>query len=359
VRALPAAQDVPVASPPRDVLITTRYADGALHVTVLPPDGAAAALARSAPMTAAQLSALGRVDAFAAPAETLTDALGQALARSLLGPDGTAVVGRLADRRLVIQHDVASAALPFETLVIDRHRFALNKGVVRRPALEDVRLPTPRPGRAGGMNVALVINPTEDLPGAELEGNGVLAEAPHAGFRIRGLLRHGDATKAAILALLGDPDVDVFHFSGHGFYRGPTPRDSGLVCAGAELLTGDDLAGLAVTPRVAFFNACRSARVRDAALAPAAAAAMPPPPTFTRAFAACFLRGGIEAYLGTLWPVLDEASAEFAVAVYRALAGGAAIDAAVLAARGQLHAARRADWANYILYGDGTFAVAR
>jgi hypothetical protein len=49
-----------------------------------------------------------------------------------------------------------------------------------------------------------------------------------------------------------------------------------------------------------------------------------------------FLRGDIEAYLGTRWPVLDDAGARFAAAVYGSLATGGSLDAAVLAARIEL-----------------------
>lgn len=347
-----------VATHARDVLITTRHADDALHVTVLPPEGAAAALALNTPLTGAELHALSRPDAPAAPGETLTDALGHDVARALLGPLGSALLGQLTRHRLVIQHDIASAGLPFEALTIDGHRFALGKGIVRRPALPDLPTPAPRPRRAGVLNVVLVINPTENLPGAELEGQQVIDEAKRAGIRIHEPLRHRAANKAAIIAALRDPNIDVFHFCGHAFYDGPEPDQSGLLCAGGERLTGADVAKFDATPRVAFFNACRSARMREIEVPPDGPPAVSSP-VFTRAFAAYFLRGGIEAYLGTLWPVLDVAGARFAAAVYGALAKGVSLEAAVLAARIELRAGGQADWANYILYGDGAFSITR
>jgi CHAT domain-containing protein len=355
-RELPPGPAV-IATHARDVLITTRFAGDMLHVTVLPPEGAAAALAVNTELTGATLQALSRSSATSAPPEILGDSMGQEVARALLGPVGSTLLGRLTQHRLVVQHDVATAGLPFETLSVDGHRFALGKGIVRRPALSDLPSQTPRPQRAGALNVALVINPTEDLPGAETEGTQVLAQANQAGIRIHGPLQHRDATRAAIIEALRDPNIDVFHFCGHAFYEGPAPDQSGLRCANGERLTGADIAEFDATPRVAFFNACRSARVREIEVP--VHGAVVSAPEFTRAFAAYFLRGGIEAYLGTLWPVSDDAGARFAAAVYRSLATGASLDAAVLAARVELRDRQQADWANYILYGDGSFSITR
>jgi CHAT domain-containing protein len=208
-----------------------------------------------------------------------------------------------------------------------------------------------------------VIDPACNLPGAIMEAAAVeQAVTVSNNVRVHKLAGH-EASKAAVLAGLQDPEIDVFHFCGHGFYDGPEPEQSGLQCANGERLTGKDVAAFDAMPRVAFFNACRSARFRNlvpdpmpvsqGAGAPLALAS----PTYTRAFAAYFLRGGIEAYVGTLWPVNDKASAAFAASIYTELSRGATLDAAMCIARRALRETEQPDWANYILYGDGAFSI--
>jgi CHAT domain-containing protein len=99
-----------------------------------------------------------------------------------------------------------------------------------------------------------------------------------------------------------------------------------------------------------FFNAWQSARLRKKEKELA---------SLSRSFAEYFLRSGVEAYLGTFWPVKDESAATFATAVYKNLAEGAALDAAVREARSRLESgpAADSDWANYVLYGDGGFRL--
>ncbi|HEX2674185.1 MAG TPA: CHAT domain-containing protein, partial [Polyangiaceae bacterium] len=159
-------------------------------------------------------------------------------------------------------------------------------------------------------------------------------------------LRGDGATKAAILEALADPNYDVVHFNGHGYFDSLDGTGSGLICAGEERLSLADLKGIEIGPRLVFFNACESARMRGK-----------PTQSAARALAEYILCGGVEAYLGTYWPVEDVAAAHFAVAVYRELARGKQLDQAVLNARKLLHEAKRRDWANYVLYGSGAFKI--
>jgi CHAT domain-containing protein len=74
-------------------------------------------------------------------------------------------------------------------------------------------------------------------------------------------------------------------------------------------------------------------------------------------FAEVVLRSGVDAYLGTFWPVRDNAAAHFAATVYRELAEGDELHRAVTTARKQLFAAGQPDWANYVLFDTGAFQL--
>lgn len=337
----------------RDLVVTVRYEGGHLHTTLLPPAGTAAAVACVRPLAMDAFADLAKSDAPRAPTLGQLDAIGEKLAEALFDEAGHDLFGRGRLDRVLVQHDLDSAPLPFEALRVADHRFALEKGLVRRPALTGLSLGdiTRLPQHSGSLNVLLVVNPTEDLAATEVEGDAVKRALLAMGESIVRVteLRGPEATKERVLAALTEPTLDVLHYSGHAFYDGPGPDGSGLWCSsptGPTKLLLVDIAQERITPRITFFNGCQSARLRNRTAAESA-----------RAFAEFFLRSGVEAYIGTTWPVADDAAASFATSVYAELAGGATLDAAVRSARQQLAVNGEPDWANYVLYGDGSFRL--
>ena len=74
-------------------------------------------------------------------------------------------------------------------------------------------------------------------------------------------------------------------------------------------------------------------------------------------FAEAFLRGGVANFIGTWWPVSDEAASTFAAALYKDLAKGESIGEALRAARSAVRGLPSADWANYLHYGSYDFTL--
>ena len=68
------------------------------------------------------------------------------------------------------------------------------------------------------------------------------------------------------------------------------------------------------------------------------------------------LRAGVAHYIGTHWPVGDDAAAAFAGAFYGEVLRGS-IGAALVKARRAVHARRSPDWADYVHYGDAEFRL--
>ncbi|MEX1995075.1 MAG: CHAT domain-containing protein [Steroidobacteraceae bacterium] len=253
---------------------------------------------------------------------------------------------------LVVVHDSASAHWPWEALCIDGWQPAAAKGLSRRYAAEGMSVAKWREQRRREreFNVLLVINPTGDLPGANEEGDRVakmLAHLPGAGITA---IRGGDATRARLLAEFRSGDYDAIHYAGHAFFDAASPASSGILCAGGRVLSGADLAALDSVPALVFFNACESGRLRQA---------VKPLRQLDRSvgFAEAFLRGGVANFIGTWWPVSDTAAAAFATTLYRDLAIGQSIGAALNASRGAVRTLPSADWANYLHYGSFDFAL--
>lgn len=334
-----------------DLVASVRYENDFIHSIVLPPRGVAAAAANRERITPEDLEELTKSYASVPPPWAELQPLGAEVAAKVFGKSGCKLLRDYSKHRLVVLHDPASSAIPFELLSVDNHRFALGAGLVRRPALEGLRLQdvTSRPRHVGALNLFLVANTIGDLPGTEVEADSVrnaLENRPE--IVIREDLRGSQATKEKILEVLEDPEIDVFHYSGHAFFDGVGEEQSGLVCAGQIPLYLKDLIGRKVFPRIAFFNGCETARVRKLRV-----------PDLARAFAEFFLRGGVEAYLGTFWQVGDAAAASFAATVYLQLAAGASLDEAVRTARLGLDEKKSPDWANYVLFGAGSFQLVK
>src|SRR5207244_1778162 len=74
-------------------------------------------------------------------------------------------------------------------------------------------------------------------------------------------------------------------------------------------------------------------------------------------FAEAFLRGGVANYIGTYWPVGDDAALQFAETFYPLLLAGKPLGSALLAGRNKVREKASADWADYIFYGDPAFAL--
>ena len=322
-----------------------------LTVTYLPPAGSAIASSERTQLTAAQIAefSTGRVgDIRRTPDLKTLNERGAKLAATLFGKAAAQILIQCGHARTMIIHDVASSKLPFEMLATSDGacRPAVQAGISRRLAVAGV--PTQRlfarPPKAGLLEVLLIVNPTEDLRGTELEAKAVRSILEQTPDTVKLTVLSGkQATKPAVQAALAQ--ADVVHYCGHAFFNGPGPDQSGLRLAQGESLTLEDLESIASLPRVAFVNACEAGRVRGSTTTEAAA------------FAEFFLRSGVEAYLGTYWEVGDTAAASFATGVYARLAEGQTLESAVTKSRAELLKANEPDWANYILYGDGRFKL--
>ena len=277
---------------------------------------------------------------------------GERLAELLLPDEIFAALPSVKAAPLVVVHDSASAHWPWEALSIEGWAPAAGAGLSRRYAAEGMSVAKWREQRRreSGFNVLLVVNPTGDLPGALEEGERVaqmLALMPGAGITA---IRGGEATRARLLAEFRSGDYDAIHYAGHAFFDATAPSSSGILCAGGRVLSGADLAAMDSVPALVFFNACESGRLRGA---------VKPLRQLDRSvgFAEAFLRGGVANFIGTWWPVSDEGATAFATLLYRELAKGTSIGAALNAARGAVRALPSADWANYLHYGSFDFVL--
>jgi CHAT domain-containing protein len=199
----------------------------------------------------------------------------------------------------------------------------------------------------------MVVNPTLDLTGAAREGAALRSILLEAGASVD-MLEGRDASRRRLLAEIGSGEYDILHFAGHGFFDAADPGRSGLVCAGGDVLRGADLSGIGDLPSLVFFNACEAARVRRRR-----------PHGRPRLFglrkssglAEAFLDGGVASFVGTHWPVGDDAALAFSTRFYERLLGRAPLGESLLAARRRVFELGSIDWADYVHYGNPAFVV--
>jgi CHAT domain-containing protein len=245
--------------------------------------------------------------------------------------------------------------VPWETLSIGAWTPATAAGLSRRYAAENLSLARWSESRRLGatLDVLLVANPTENLPGANAEAQRLLRVlADRENVRLH-VVQGAQATKQRLLDYFRSGAFDVLHYAGHAHFDPIDPGKSGIICAGGEILCGGDLSNLHSLPALVFFNACETGRLRGSNPRNRARRAL----AATDGLAEAFLRGGVANYLGTYWPVGDEAAMAFSTAFYSSLVQGFALGSAVNRGRAAVRAARSCDWADYMHYGSHDFVI--
>ncbi len=293
--------------------------------------------------------------------EKQVDAFGGELAGLVLAEHLRDLLQTLREQHLVIVHDAESSRLPWETLRIGDWAPALTHGMSRRYMANNLSIAKYLEQRVhdGALDLLLVVDPTEDLPGAAKEGRRIQALFQDRAAVRMDVLEGPQATRRALLSALTSGQYDAVHYAGHAYFDAQHISRSGLVCHGHEYVTGADLSTVGNLPALMVFNACESGRVRttpkdkkDRSLDMARRIER------NVGLAEAFLRGGVANYIGTYWPVGDAAAEAFAQSFYTGLLAGAPVGAALIAARGTVRTkVKSVDWADYIHYGDFNFVL--
>ncbi|MFT4250867.1 MAG: CHAT domain-containing protein [Caulobacter sp.] len=291
------------------------------------------------------------------------DNMGVQLGKLVLSEPVRQVLAQNLQSPMVLVHDAGASRIPWEILQVGGAFPALGGGLSHRFEAENLSIAKWLTGRqaAAGLNVLLIVNPTKDLAGAEREGDRIKAILGDLGGAVKLTVIEGDEARYdRILKCLRSGEFDVVHYAGHAFFDPVEPSRSGILCAERHVLSGADLAGISNLPSLMFFNACEAARVRKLE-------GDPPPPRNEQirrnvGFAEALLRGGVKNYVGTYWPVGDDAAKTFATTFYPELLAGREIGEALKKARlavrgGKNGAAGSNDWADYIHYGDPGFVL--
>jgi CHAT domain-containing protein len=208
------------------------------------------------------------------------------------------------------------------------------------------------------LRVLLIVNPTEDLEGAEAEG-ARLQEAFKKDGRVElTVLRGLEASKARVLQELSGGRHDLMHYAGHAHFLPGQPGRAGLLCAQAEELTGNDLRTVGALPALIFLNACESGRIRKRGKKKRNEPLIVMERLLQEtSVAETLLQGGVGNLLATYWPVGDAGAEKFATSFYQGILTGATLGQSLVEARRVLAQGGLSDWADYMLFGSANFKL--
>lgn len=336
-------------------------ADFALRASVLTAGSRATVITDVVEINGAELDAhLKQIETQSIHFNNL-DAFGEKLASLVLPQLVRKVLSSIKERQLVVIHDARTSRIPWETICIDRWYPAASAGLSRKYEAENLSVAGWLEERRldDRLRLLLVVNPTGDLPGAEKEGDrikGLLGGDP--AFQVDEL-RRGEATWSAVRARFRSGDYDVIHYAGHAFFDPHSRSRSGILCHGRQVLSGRDLVHLEKLPALVFFNACEAARVRGGENTEMGEGGEPNIRRLERnvGLAEAFLRAGVGNYVGTYWPVGDDAAVQFAHVFYRSLVSGSSVGDALQEGRRRVLQLESVDWADYVHYGSPEFLV--
>jgi CHAT domain-containing protein len=260
---------------------------------------------------------------------------------------------------VTVIHDRDASVIPWETMRIGRGVPALGAGLSRRYLADDVAVArwAERQSHERQLRVLLIADPTDDLPAARAEGRRLGALAS----RVKGLavesIAGTAATRDAVLGAIASERFDVLHYAGHAFFSEAAPGESGLECADGPL-RAHELLSLRSLPALMFFNACEAAKMRrrGAGVAGDRVGTRADPRSST-GLAETLMRAGVANYVGTFWPVGDEAARVFASRFYKRLLARESIGRALVSGRKAVKNLHSADWAGYVHFGDPAFTL--
>ena len=195
----------------------------------------------------------------------------------------------------------------------------------------------------------LIVNPSGDLPGANVEVERLSeliekwsGESPRTLCGPRAMLR-------PVQLALKDQQYTVIHYAGHADEKGRgRKKESVLLLARGEKLSASEIRRILRGQPFVFLNGCGtdkpSQKGRRAALSW----------EVTQGLASAFIYGGARCVIGTHWEINDVSSADFAVLFYELLLRGEAIGEALRQAKVRFREEKPSDftWASFILYGD-------
>ncbi len=237
----------------------------------------------------------------------------------------------------LVRRSSAVRVLPYgELRDIDFHALPFDGAplIVQRPVVYGLDLPSgPNPIEPVA-TALMVIDPNQDLPSTRQEKKVLHGALERQSVQRVHWLEGSTADGTAVRQLL--PEVDLFHFAGHGVFDG---WDSALGLAKDSRLSVGDIFALPQVPERVILSGCETGRSGDLDLYRLEDAA---------GIGAAFLTAGSREVIATQRPVDDRLAADLMSGLYPLwAAGGSAAEALRQAQIAQWRRYPASDWASF------------
>ena len=274
---------------------------------------------------------------------------------------------RLIDdgKPLTLILDKDTAALPWEMacfgLRSPRKYFGPHLKLTRQFRTVLSSIPGIAPPVNKSLRVLIIADPSKDFPLEYARKEGNLVKKVFDDHKellkdeieiiVEARITPDECKPVRILELLLNETWDIVHYSGHGIYDPDRPDQSGWVFGPDVTLTPTEIFRLRQVPRLVFANACFSAAVNSES--------KPPAEETTRKLAGmaeAFFERGVQNYIGTGWPVVDDTALTFAQVFYEQALKGELLGEALAQARFKVFD-WGSTWGAYQHYGQSNVRV--
>lgn len=244
--------------------------------------------------------------------------------------------------------DPTLALIPWE-LLHDGNSFLSDHFRIGKTIRGGVHKSPHRPNQI--IKMLIIADPTEDLPGAQKEGEALftilsqkvpshLLELEYIGGR--------QVTKLKLLSLI--KDKHIIHYSGH-LHFSDNSLENGWLLSDDKILKAREIKSSGISTDLVFSNSCMSAKTSGKKINT----------DILNQHAGAFLTAGIKSFIGTNWEILDnQRTIDFTIRFYTSLFAQKSVGESLYLAK---EFARRnfsshdLTWANYSLFGNPDFAL--
>lgn len=252
--------------------------------------------------------------------------------------------------------------LPWE-LMYDRSGFlCLERPVARMPMGRALPRMEDQPKRALKKLRFLLVyaDPDENLPDARREVEKIREALLSEEFKNQievDVLTLETSTGSELNKRLRGGMYDVIHFAGHAEFDPADADLSGLLLYKKEVFFAQKIRRLLKGRPLVFLNACQSGRTANEERLPQRVEQYLQKPA--EGLASAFIYGGALGCIGSLWPIYDDAAAQFAITFYSKVLEGYMIGEAMRLARREIREKfpDQITWAAFVLYGNPTFVL--
>ncbi|GBF51760.1 hypothetical protein LPTSP4_32980 [Leptospira ryugenii] len=244
--------------------------------------------------------------------------------------------------------DPSLALVPWE-LLHDGHSFLSDRFRMGKTIRGGVHKSPHRPNQK--IKMLIIADPTEDLPGAQKEGEmlfSILSQKVSSQTLELEFIGGRQVTKLKLLSLI--KDKHIIHYSGHLFFS-EDPQENGWLLSDEKVLKAREIKSSGISTDLVFSNACMSAKSSGKKINT----------DILNQHAGAFLTAGIKSYIGTNWEILDnERTIDFAVRFYTHLFNKKSAGESLFLAKEFARLNYQSNdltWANYVLFGSPDFAL--